>query len=70
MKRTDTQRLNYLEKLHKKNAPQDWIGIHYDGTIILDEPSVLDSQYDLSSNARPTIRQAVDAAMDYDERKK
>lgn len=66
---TDRMRLNFLEAMKASAAPMDWVGVFDDGTIILSEPSELDSKYELVSNARPKIRQAIDAAIRAEKRK-
>lgn len=68
MKWTDTQRLNLLERLHRESAPQEWVGVLYDGTLVLDEPAAVEGKYDTITKPRPTIRAAIDAVLN--ERKK
>lgn len=63
MKITDKMRLDFLERLHTEEAPQEWVGILYDGTIVLDEPVSVEDKYDVVTRPRPTIRLAIDAAI-------
>lgn len=66
---SDKERLDFLERLHIEANPFDWVGVLYDGTLVLDEPKEIDKQYDLVSNARPTFRQAIDAAIRAESKK-
>lgn len=63
MKWTDKQRLDELERLHQEAAPQEWVGVLHDGTLVLDEPVAVEGKYDTITKPRPTIRAAIDAVL-------
>ena len=66
---TDTTMLNFLEHRKREHCPQNWVGVLYDGTTVLDEPTGMADRFDLDSSPRPTFRQSIRAAIKAERRK-
>ena len=58
---TDTQRLNFIDKLGLSATPGGWFVVLYDGAIVREVRGVNADNYD--GEARHKIRQAIDAAI-------